>query len=250
MTLDDWLACTELWTLPLELAVFSDRKLHLLTAAFLRRVWDRLPSHHSRFAVEAAEQFADGLISVDALAWARSQASRESEEWIWLAEDSFDDHILLAGSVCDCPMCAGPSHYECRVAKQGGILDGVRRGLADPARIAAEAAFYTVALENPAAAQDRGSLAWEWEWRCLFATVREILGEGDSPDPLWPQWRTTDVLALARGIYRDRAFDRMPILADALQDAGCADEDVLWHCRRPGGHMRGCWVVDMAMGIE
>ncbi|MBN9118301.1 MAG: hypothetical protein J0I06_03925 [Planctomycetes bacterium] len=76
-----------------------------------------------------------------------------------------------------------------------------------------------------------------------------MLGEADSPDPRWPRWRTTDVLALARGIHRDRAFDRLPILADALQDAGCDDEDVLNHCRRPGGHVRGCWAVDLAMGI-
>jgi hypothetical protein len=57
------------------------------------------------------------------------------------------------------------------------------------------------------------------------------------------------VLALARGIQRDQAFDRMPILADALQDAGCDDEAVLAHCREPREHVRGCWVVDLAMGM-
>jgi hypothetical protein len=86
-------------------------------------------------------------------------------------------------------------------------------------------------------------------WQNLFATVLEVLGE-DTPHPEWPLWRTSDVLALARGIHRDQAFDRLPILADALQDAGCDDETVLNHCRRPGGHVRGCWVVDLAMGIE
>jgi hypothetical protein len=81
-----------------------------------------------------------------------------------------------------------------------------------------------------------------------FDLLREIAGP-DWTDPRWPNWRTTDVRALARGIHRDQAFDRLPILADALQDAGCDDETVLHHCRRPGGHVRGCWVVDLAMGI-
>ena len=63
-----------------------------------------------------------------------------------------------------------------------------------------------------------------------------------------PAWLTSDVLLLARGIYDDKAFDRMPILADALQDAGCTNEDVLNHCRGDGPHVRGCWVVDMLLG--
>jgi hypothetical protein len=64
-----------------------------------------------------------------------------------------------------------------------------------------------------------------------------------------PAWLTSDVLALARGIYDDRAFDRMPILADALQDAGCDSADILDHCRDSKQvHVRGCWVVDLVLG--
>lgn len=249
MTLEDWLACSDITELQFELVAFSARKLHLLTAAFLRRVWDRLPSHHTRFAVEATEQFADGRITADALAWARSQAAREFGESLWSGQGWNDDHLL--SEWCDCCFgCARAAYqYECRVAKQGGILDGVRSGLDEPAWVAAKAAFYALSLESPGAAQKHEGPLWEWEWKSLFATAREVLGEADSPDPRWPRWRTTDVLALARGIHRDRAFDRLPILADALQDAGCDDEDVLNHCRRPGGHVRGCWAVDLAMGI-
>jgi hypothetical protein len=65
-----------------------------------------------------------------------------------------------------------------------------------------------------------------------------------------PTWRTDAVLGLARGIYEDRAFDRLPILADALQDAGCEDEAILGHCRGDGPHVRGCWVVDLVLGKE
>jgi hypothetical protein len=64
------------------------------------------------------------------------------------------------------------------------------------------------------------------------------------------RWRTSDVVGLARGIDADRAFDRLPLLADALMDAGCADEQVLAHCREPREHVRGCWVVEFALGRE
>jgi hypothetical protein len=65
-----------------------------------------------------------------------------------------------------------------------------------------------------------------------------------------PRWRTADVLGLARGIYEDRAFDRLPLLADALMDAGCGEDQLLAHCRSEGPHVRGCWVVDLVLGKE
>jgi hypothetical protein len=63
-------------------------------------------------------------------------------------------------------------------------------------------------------------------------------------------WRSTDVLGVARAIYEDLAFDRMPLLADALMDAGCEDEQILAHCRSAGPHVRGCWVVDLVLGKD
>jgi hypothetical protein len=87
------------------------------------------------------------------------------------------------------------------------------------------------------------------EPQLAVARLRDIVGNPFRPVALEPAWLTADVVALARGIYDERAFDRMPILADALQDSGCANEDVLNHCRDPNQtHVRGCWVVDLLLG--
>ncbi|MCE9562515.1 MAG: hypothetical protein K8U57_10730 [Planctomycetes bacterium] len=81
--------------------------------------------------------------------------------------------------------------------------------------------------------------------------IRCIFGNPFRPVAFDPQWLTSTVTHLAHGIYDDRAFDRMPILADALQDAGCENDDILNHCRDPKGiHARGCWVVDLILGKE
>jgi hypothetical protein len=77
--------------------------------------------------------------------------------------------------------------------------------------------------------------------------LRCIFGNPFCPGSFSPEWRTDTVLALARQVYESRDFGAMPILADALQDAGCDDEDVLSHCRGPGPHVRGCWVVDLVL---
>ena len=78
--------------------------------------------------------------------------------------------------------------------------------------------------------------------------LRDIFGNPFRPVAVDPEWLTSTVVALARGVYDDRAFDRLPILADALQDAGCEDADILAHCRGDGPHVRGCWVVDLMLG--
>jgi hypothetical protein len=72
-----------------------------------------------------------------------------------------------------------------------------------------------------------------------------------SPEPIDSallQWHVGVVHKLARSIYDDRAFERLSILADALEKAGCADADILHHCGKPWEHVRGCWVVDLLLG--
>ena len=80
--------------------------------------------------------------------------------------------------------------------------------------------------------------------------LRDIFGNPFRPVAFDPTWRSETTIGLASAIYDDRAFERMPILADALQDAGCDHPDILTHCREPGTHVRGCWVVDLVLGKE
>jgi len=105
-------------------------------------------------------------------------------------------------------------------------------------------------------AREAGNLHDQWlirvsEWatqagmlRCIFGPIPFRLVFADS------RWRTSAVMGLVHTIYNDRGFDLLPILADALEDAGCDNADILTHCRSPGPHVRGCWVVDLLLGKE
>jgi len=75
--------------------------------------------------------------------------------------------------------------------------------------------------------------------------IRDIFSNPFRPVTFDPAWQTSTVVALAQQMYESRDFSPMPILADALQDAGCANDDILGHCRGEGVHVRGCWVVDL-----
>src|SRR5437660_1186476 len=80
--------------------------------------------------------------------------------------------------------------------------------------------------------------------------VRDIFGNPFRTVVMKPAWRTQRVLKLAETIYQGRAFDRMPELADVLKAARCNSPEMLSHCRGPGEHARGCWVVDLVLGKE
>jgi hypothetical protein len=81
------------------------------------------------------------------------------------------------------------------------------------------------------------------------ALIRDIFGNPFRPVTFSPAWRTDTAVSLARQMYESREFGAMPILADALQDAGCDNDDILGHCRDPQQiHVRGCWVVDLVLG--
>jgi hypothetical protein len=76
----------------------------------------------------------------------------------------------------------------------------------------------------------------------------DILGRPRSLARPHPRWLTPEAVAIARAIYDVRVFYDLPILGDALEDAGCDDADVLAHCRAETPHVRGCWVLDLVLG--
>jgi hypothetical protein len=80
--------------------------------------------------------------------------------------------------------------------------------------------------------------------------VAEVLLPSQRPVGFDRRWRSSDVLGLGKAVYEDTAFERLPLLGDALMDAGCDDELILGHCRSQGLHVRGCWVVDLALGKD
>jgi hypothetical protein len=97
--------------------------------------------------------------------------------------------------------------------------------------------------------QNSGYIVEQWrEAKSQIALLRDIFGNPFRPFLFDSSWLTSTVTALAQQMYDSRDFSAMPILADALQDAGCDSADILNHCRQPGEHTRGCWVVDQVTG--
>ncbi len=108
-------------------------------------------------------------------------------------------------------------------------------------------------LRNVAVASARATAEPEVERGVQAELLRDCLGNPFCPvsiDPAWLMWKEGAIRKLAQAIYDDRAFDRMPTLADALEEAGCDNANILEHCRSGGPHVRGCWVVDLLLGKE
>jgi hypothetical protein len=82
------------------------------------------------------------------------------------------------------------------------------------------------------------------------ALIREILGDPLQEIVVPPEWRTSAAVALAKQMHDRRDFSAAPILADALQDAGCEDQSILDHLRGPGQHVCGCWACDLVLSVE
>jgi hypothetical protein len=93
----------------------------------------------------------------------------------------------------------------------------------------------------------------EAELTAQAGILLDIFGNPFRPvtlDPFWLAWSNGTILKLTQAIYDERAFDRLWILADALEEAGCTNADILSHLRGPGPHVRGCWVVDLILGKQ
>jgi hypothetical protein len=104
----------------------------------------------------------------------------------------------------------------------------------------------SAALAARPAAGNSATPRWQADTlRCIFGNP---LRTGAPLQTHWFVWGGGTVWALVEDIYVGRAFDRVPILGDALEEAGCTRAEVLAHCRQPGGHVRGCFVLDLLLG--
>ena len=117
------------------------------------------------------------------------------------------------------------------------------------------------ALHKPIGESYRLDYVMQWAIPCVIeaglasgdevlSIIRDIFANPFRPTAIDSRWLTATVSDLALTIYREKAFERLPILADALQDAGCDSEEIIAHCRSDGPHARGCWVVDKVLGKE
>ncbi|WP_227254383.1 hypothetical protein [Frigoriglobus tundricola] len=118
------------------------------------------------------------------------------------------------------------------------------RAAEDSSQCAAQATVYK-RLNKKSERAARGK-----ELAAQTGLIRDIFGNPFRPVAFSPSWRTDTAVALARQMYESRDFGAMPILADALQDAGCENTDILAHCRIPGLHVRGCWVLDAVLNKQ
>jgi hypothetical protein len=98
--------------------------------------------------------------------------------------------------------------------------------------------------------REGGASGDEGVGRQMVGLLHDLFGSPSRPAAFDASWRTTAVMALARCAYEERSFDLLPVLADALQDAGCPEGAITSHLREPGPHVRGCWAVDLALGLR
>jgi hypothetical protein len=207
--------------------VASERKLRLFAIACCQQVWSLLTDARSQSAVAIAERFTEQSASQTEL-----DASWQCGE-VALQECIRDHAPNQYGLMYAClaarnatMSCANETARETAAAAARAAGWGLRNGSQDERYIA-----------------DRKACE-----RSQADTLRDIFGDLFHPITFALAWRTSDVFLLARSIYDERAFDRTPILADALQDAGCDSDDILTHLRDPNAqHVRGCWVLDLVL---
>jgi hypothetical protein len=211
MTEAEWFAAADpLLLLPAAERVASLRKLRLLMAGVCRRGWARYGMPAVNRAIDCAELYADGVATDSMVAELRG---RIGTGWFW-------------GIPAESLLC--PAGQE----------------------VSAVRTFLTV-LQNsspPQVTDGVSAATWAIRDRAARANLlRDVVGN-PFRSGFDPEWLTSTVVQLAEQMYGSRDFSAMPILADALQDAAC--DDILAHCRGPGPHVRGCWVVDLVLGKE
>jgi hypothetical protein len=225
-----WLTCED----PTPMLVFlrdkaSERKLRLFAVACCRRIWSLIPDKPGREAVEQAERYADGVVSRQKLAKARQTCSPRSyiNRPLFERDNAWCAMLAVLGSVSNNVM-------ELEVSAMAGAMAYAGFSLID-------------APELSTTYPQRQKLRAE-EHRYQASLLREIFGNPFRSVTFGPAGLTPAIKSLADAIYLERAFERMPVLGDALEEAGWNSVEVLVHCREPGEHVRGCWLVDALLG--
>ena len=244
MTEAEWLNGTQ----PDDLLEFlrhraSDRQFRLFMCACCRRFLPLLPkepAHDLRLCekyVLHGEKFAEGLIT-----WQQMEAALNEREWANVSHDGY-----LAA------LAARQAIYREVAGSAFPMLRG-RNLIAHPASTASEYSRTVIGRLQAKNTSAKGStptakkrLATIAEKRYQIQLLHDLFGNPFRSVSLDPAWLTPKVHSLTEGIYSERAFDRLPILADALENGGCDNADTLSHCRSEGPHVRGCWVVDLIL---
>jgi hypothetical protein len=212
---------------------FGERKSRLFAVACCRRVTHLLPVQAARLLVDVAEQCADGLLGEEEL-----RAMAEASEHAW------NDRVLFSGRVW--------RYQRDAIDAVSGLYRGEGAGRGGVMRACATALLWAAHHNQALGGQEpRDFLSAEHTRQADL--LRDIVGNPFRPravEPAWLAWNDRCVERMARGIYEERAFDRLPILHDALLDAGCDNEGILTHCRGAGPHVCGCWVIDLLLGKE
>ncbi len=216
MTEDAWLVCTDSQKMLKSLrGKVGDRKLRLLACGCCRQVWASLTLKPVRRAVEAAEQYADGAATDEEL-------QQANEKGILAVTRTLHGNADRAVS---------DAAYAAKLHRMAFAVDTARPA---PLRIGHFGGLGKDDVLRP----------------CSPVLLRCLVGNPFRPSPFdrtWLAWKGGTIPKLAQAIYDERAFDRLPILADALEEAGCTDAAILTHCRQPGPHFRGCFVVDWVL---
>jgi hypothetical protein len=217
----------------------SDRKLRLFACACYLRVRHLLPTPLARTAVGVAERFADGTAMAEELqqAEARVWGPLEALEGRWHASRGAERMALL------------PTHEALALALQTVWAAAPKAAYYAPSN----ASQAVAAIANPGVGcSDPGFCASQVAEEKVQADIlRCIFGNLFRPATVAPAvlgWNGGTVRRVAQAVYEERAFDLLPVLADALEEAGCTDAWLLAHCRHPGPHARGCWLIDLILG--
>ena len=244
MTEAEWLACTAPGPMLTILAHGSGRKLRLFGLECCRRIWHLLSDERSRAAVEFVERFADvgvaGRKGRPATEKAAEAARREADARSRQSGDPVQYGANMARAVA-------------AVAAQWVVKHHAMDAAYFPAEFSALAVAWAsvIPLQAGEVPQERLRPVCLAEGAVQCAILRDIFDNPPRPvavAPAWLAWNGGTVPRLAHAIYEEQAFERLPVLADALEEAGCTDPDLLGHCRQPGEHVRGCWGLDLLQG--